>query len=440
MSKEPWQKQNLLKRSISRLNDLSIKYSLLSSIDENGNFIGRDVDILCSKNDAYQIAEIFRRLFAEESYIVKTQIKNRLIHFYAINRYYDPASAIQIDLIFYISRKDKIFFSDKSSLKDCELMDIKGLKLAPFYFFVKNFLLQTLVRDFEKVAKMRDSYVYNYLSDNIPLIVKKLELYGIKNAFSFTSLIENKKFEEAYDIISKDDKFSLFTFLFKPLYFSKLFLNAIVFYIYNYFKYADAPFISIVGPDGCGKSTLIKKIQALNTSISAFLKIKSYHLRPSLLPSISRLFFRKKMTSLEEQKPREKAGKLFLIRVLYYSLDYLFGYFLLVKKNLASKKAVIFDRYFLDFYVHPTRFGLSSNKFILKIWKMLPKPQKIFLLKDDSAAIFSRKPELDISEINRQYKIWEKLSIEKKYNIEIISNDSESCKIILREIYRNFFK
>ena len=51
MSKELTLKRQLLKQLINNLNLSSTNYAILSGFDENYNFNGRDLDILCEKRD-----------------------------------------------------------------------------------------------------------------------------------------------------------------------------------------------------------------------------------------------------------------------------------------------------------------------------------------------------------------------------------------------------
>ena len=164
--------------------------------------------------------------------------------------------------------------------------------------------------------------------------------------------------------------------------------------------------VAVIGPDGSGKGTLIEKVRHFITGPLHF-PTRVYHLRPGLLPSLGSLLLGRKDDGAPVTNPhaKEPSGLTFsLLRLAYYTLDYVLGYWLLVRPYLGRKCiAVIFDRYFYDCLIDPVRFRISLPQWVVRAFAILvPRPDLTILLSADPEVIYSRKPELPLSEIRRQ--------------------------------------
>jgi len=113
--------------------------------------------------------------------------------------------------------------------------------------------------------------------------------------------------------------------------------------------------IAVIGTDGAGKSTIIQGIEPIMVAALHGKPIYE-HLRPNLFPSIAKLFGNPEITipvtNPHSSNPSGVIGS--LARLLYYSLDYIFGYWLKVYPMLIKKPNLfIFDRYFYDYLIDP---------------------------------------------------------------------------------------
>jgi thymidylate kinase len=132
------------------------------------------------------------------------------------------------------------------------------------------------------------------------------------------------------------------------------------------------------------------------------------HMRPNFLPSIARLFCKPvkegPTTDPHGSKPSGFLGS--LLRLSYYSLDYVFGYRLKIYPALVRQPSLyIFDRYFYDYYIDSYRGKVSLPKWIIKFYGFfIPSPDIILCLGTDVETIHARKPELSIEEFKRQVK------------------------------------
>ena len=85
------------------------------------------------------------------------------------------------------------------------------------------------------------------------------------------------------------------------------------------------------------------------------------------------------------------------VRLLYYSLDYIVGYFVKVKTVTRITRVVIFDRYYTDIICDSRRSRIYLNyKFLYRFGKLfIPSLDYNILLTAETDTILSRKKELD---------------------------------------------
>jgi thymidylate kinase len=168
----------------------------------------------------------------------------------------------------------------------------------------------------------------------------------------------------------------------------------------------NGAFIAVMGPDGSGKGTLIEAVKEDVEKLLGF-NVLTRHLRPHLLPSLGSLFLGRIEDGAPVTNPHaKKPSGVFVstLRVAYYTLDYMIGYWFVIRPHLGRKYiAVIFDRYYYDHFIDPNRFRVSLPRWIISFFKaFVPTPDTVIFLSADPETIFARKPELPPDEILRQ--------------------------------------
>ena len=166
--------------------------------------------------------------------------------------------------------------------------------------------------------------------------------------------------------------------------------------------------ISISGPDGCGKTTVINLVIAELKQIQGLDGVWYRHFRPATLPRIAE--FAKAARAVEvvdenydrphRAQPSGMLGS--LARLGYYWLDYLVGYLRAVRPELLRGRVVLFDRYAFDMICDPGRSRIALPATLLRtVIRLLPLPRWAFFIRVAPEEVFRRKQELDLDTIRQ---------------------------------------
>jgi len=165
--------------------------------------------------------------------------------------------------------------------------------------------------------------------------------------------------------------------------------------------------IAVLGTDGAGKTTIINAIRdPLNEAVHNSLYYE--HMRPNLIPNIAQLFGKEQqsgpVTNPHSSDPSGFAGS--LLRLFYYSFDYIIGYWMKVYPVKVKKSSIwIFDRYYYDYLIDPKRARINLPTWIIKGIKFfIPKPDLVLCLGTEPEVIHNRKPELPLDQVTEQVK------------------------------------
>lgn len=183
--------------------------------------------------------------------------------------------------------------------------------------------------------------------------------------------------------------------------------------LWNYLKFeyyhlrnyvhSDTGFsIGFTGPDGSGKTTVIDLM--IENFGEVFRKAHVYfHFRPMLFGNLGEVAHSagiKKDVDRNFDKPHRggKTGILSsLLRLGYYSVDYILGYFLRVKPVTRITRLAIFDRYYTDIICDCRRSRIYLPVKFLYGWGrcLIPSLDYNILLTARTETILQRKKELD---------------------------------------------
>ena len=173
-------------------------------------------------------------------------------------------------------------------------------------------------------------------------------------------------------------------------------------FIRNYICSNTGFSIGFTGPDGSGKTTVIDLL--IENLGEVFRKAHVYfHFRPMLFGNLGEVAHSagiKKEVDRSYEKPHRggKTGLLSsLLRLGYYSVDYLLGYFLRVKPVTRITRLAIFDRYYTDIICDSRRSRIYLPVKFLYGWGrcFIPSLDYNILLTAHTDTILGRKNELN---------------------------------------------
>lgn len=202
--------------------------------------------------------------------------------------------------------------------------------------------------------------------------------------------------------------------------------------------------VGFTGPDGVGKTTVIESLtKALNMVYS---KISLYHFRPLIIGNLSEVAHDaglKKNVDRNYNQPH-RGGKTNIcssfLRLVYYSFDYVVGYYKVIRRKIERRQIVIFDRYYTDIICDSRRSRIFLNyKFLYWFGKLfIPSLDYNILLTACSETILARKRELDEEGIRLINKKIDYLSNKKRYK-KILNEQSPEVAVseILNYIFDN---
>ncbi len=195
-------------------------------------------------------------------------------------------------------------------------------------------------------------------------------------------------------------------------------------------------FVVLLGPDGSGKSTLARAVEARLARV--FRRVWHFHWRPGLLPKPGSKDVAAK-SGTRTSPPREAAYGTFAstLRYLYYLIDFVLGYWLVVYLKKAQTTLVIGERWYYDVITNPARYGFRLPMWLLKLGGYLvPKPDRVVLITADPALIRHRKDELTVDEIAEQLRIFRDLLPSSPRGVEVANQGTldDSAKVICDSI------
>lgn len=201
-------------------------------------------------------------------------------------------------------------------------------------------------------------------------------------------------------------------------------------------------FVVMLGPDGCGKSTVIHGLIRHAVEESLYSAIFHFHWRPGLLPQLSA--FSKRGAAVDFGVDRfnpHKAPPASLpsswVRVAYYACDYVAAW-PLIALHRSRGALILFDRYFYDFIVDPLRMRVHpATRLPRRLSHVVPGPDKVIVLECDPVVAYARKAELPVDEAARQRSAYRDLSKGRK-NWHIVDG-GRSAEEVLSEVSRIVF-
>jgi thymidylate kinase len=420
----------LVKNIFEYLN-ANCNYAVLRNFEElPENLNSRDIDILICKNQFQKNKTEIISIILKSNFKIITYFNDeRMLTFVCSSIKNSNVEIIQFDFFFQTSIYGVILL-DGDAVLNSRVYNGKIYHVTKEYQFLDKYLyLKFLGISFpEKYGKLRNEMEQSQL---LPVLLKKIINCG--------SLEEIEKLSS-----SALKRRKILLNLKKQPFYQLLMFGS---FGWNYFKnillYKGIS-IGFTGPDGSGKTTVIEEVRKeLSVTYSG---IDLFHFRPHLIPNLGEAAHKTNLKSEVDRNYSDphrgnKTGVLnSFIRTLYYSIDYIFGFFIRIRPMLHKRHIVIFDRYFTDICADSRRSKIFLNhKFLYWFGKLfIPKLDYNILLTADREVILARKQELTSEGIDI---INEKLNYlcDKQGYYLILNNGtaSEAVEKILNLIFEN---
>lgn len=361
-------------------------------------------------------------------------------------------------------------YSDRLITYVCACQEGNQTEIVQWDFFINTSVFGILLMDAEEflVNKKFNGFLY-YVDVECQFLDKYLynravgaqypEKYQTTREKAEHSPIVEKKIKSLYGVnsVKECDKISGKKLLFSAIKTNLLqhpgqFLSNLITFLWtfwgNYLRSNTGFSVGFTGPDGSGKTTVIDLL--LERLAPVFRTAhKYYHFRPALFGNLGEVAHSaglKKEVDRDYSKPH-RGGKTGVLssfaRLLYYSLDYIVGYFVKVKTVTRITRIVIFDRYYTDIICDSRRSRIYlNNKFLYGFGKLfIPSLDYNILLTASTDTILARKKELDEEGIRTINKKIDYLADKKGYK-KILNEQTPEVAVaeILSYIFENQHK
>jgi thymidylate kinase len=156
-------------------------------------------------------------------------------------------------------------------------------------------------------------------------------------------------------------------------------------------------FVAVLGPDGSGKSTIIR--QVTQRARPAFRRIAIFHFRPNV-------FTRPRVVVDKVADPQRLppyCWPVSIAKILYYVADAIAGHLIFTRPAVTRSTLMVADRYYHDLLVDPRRYRYGGPKWLANVASALvPAPSLWFVMDAPVEVIQARKCEVPSSETRRQ--------------------------------------
>ena len=394
------------------LDEDGIKWAVAHGWEGLPFYARHDVDMIVEKNQLKTIVAILKRVAKEKKWINYCHFKFSNLHSYWLLLPGKQISYFQIDLFTEASMRGISFFSSVRLLEN-RWKNESGIWCMPYSYAGVIVLLKELIANSCLEREDRHRQVFDGYSKDKEGFVALLHEALRGDTYLTNSVVEMVRAKKWGDLPSLAEAIRQRTM--QPKIKD---VRGMAIYVFDYLRLCIfpflRPFVALVGPDGCGKTTIADAVANYfdHRPLCGLMRIHSNFRGTIRLRDIYRKLmslFGRNVTfeadlppgtrGMGMKPPLERFRSMFY--VLYYGVVLAIGGRLALFRWRTFSGLLLADRYYYDYYY--MRGYIKCPKW----WKdlvriIVPEPDLIFVLERSAEEIYSQKPELEIEEIKRQ--------------------------------------
>ena len=400
---------------LKRMDDEGVLWAVAHGWYGLPRYARHDIDLLVLRKDIRAVETAVRAVCKQTGWILYGSFRSSILWSYWILLPGDEQSYFQIDVMTESGMRGRPFF--RTCLGCDELRrrwkNDEGIWCVSYAFAAASDLLKELIANSRFEGELRFRHVEDALANN-PEELARLLADATRSRKLADKIIEIclRKEYASLSIFAQDIRKGFANYRLRDI-------PTLLRYIYDYFRLRTFTFmrllVAIIGPDGCGKTTIGNGIEA-RFRHRPFFKVMRVH---SNFSSVIRLrdikaflagIVGKKIEFKKEDAPGTRGIGMTkplsplrsMVYIAYYGMWFALSRIQLWRWRTLSS-IIIADRYYYD-YFYMRGHMRSPVWFKRLIGLIVPKPDLIFYLDRPAEEIFSQKPELEVEEICRQQK------------------------------------
>ncbi|EKQ54519.1 MAG: thymidylate kinase [Methanobacterium sp. Maddingley MBC34] len=426
-------RSEFIKSFFEILEEKKIPYVVLRNYDGLPDRVGNDIDMLVTENELNNYGRLLCSLGLEKGWYLCDKQKRYGFASYIFFNGNKPSQTLKWDVWAPITWKG-LTWVDTEFVMNNRILHKNGFYIPPKGVEAATLVLKEILqngtireKNYRQIKKFAPED-----PESFKMVLTKYFNDKIIDKLLYNSIHGN------WNKIRKDHKKTRNNLAFNSLVNEKLLFPLKIFnFFWGHIKEKSSSevmvFVCLIGPDGSGKTTISSSIRG--TAKSIFKKTYYFHGHYGVFPEFKNMMpsnkYKKIGRDIEEKMDKKTPNGIvphFL--VFYYSLEYIIGYYYLKYKNRNKKTFMVFDRYFYDYLIQPGPFKIN-NIFIRVLLRIVPHPDILLFLKSPPELVYERKPELAVTEIDRQLRICSTISnhfdfsqdIDNTLNLSRVKND-----------------